>query len=117
MAGHDWLDILTALTGILLGLGGIGALVTALIYLFKARGEGRKIHANTDHTEAETISLWQDIADRSANKALKLDTRVSVLEALVAKQAKELTRLRDWAERLVKQVIELGAEPVKIGPE
>jgi dihydroxyacetone kinase len=117
MAGHDWLDVLTALAGNLLGLGGIGALVTALIYLFKARGEGRKIHADTDKTEAETISLYQNIADRSADRALKLDIRVSVLEALVAKQAKELQRVRDWAERLVKQVIELGAEPVKIGPE
>jgi hypothetical protein len=85
--------------------------------VFKIRGEGRKIHANTDKTEAETISLWQDIADRSANKALKLDTRVAVLEALVAEQAKELARFRDWAERLVKQVIELGGEPVKIRPE
>lgn len=116
-AGHDWLDVLAAVAGILLGLGGIGALITALIYVFKVRGEGRKIHADTDKTEAETISLWQNIADRSANKALKLDTRVAVLEALVAKQAKELTRLRDWAERLVKQVYELGGEPVKIRPE
>ena len=121
IASHDWLDVLTALAGILLGLGGIGALITALIYVFKVKTEKRAVNAETEKTEAETISIYQNIADRSAERALKLDIRITTLEALVQKQAAELQRLREenadlreWAERLVHQVHGLGAEPVKI---
>jgi len=135
---HDWLDVLAAAAGILLGLGGIGALITALIYVFKVKTENRKAKAETEHTEADTASIYQDIADRSAERSLKLDIRVAVLESLIVKQAKELQRLpileaivekqakelqrlreenadlRDWAERLVHQVQGLGGQPVGI---
>jgi hypothetical protein len=120
---HDWLDVLAAIARILIGLGGIGALITALIYVTKIRTEKRLANAGTNKVEAETASIYQDIADRSAERALKLDIRMSVLEKIVEKQAKELQRLReenadlrDWAERLVHQVIGLGVEPVKIRP-
>jgi hypothetical protein len=121
IASHDWLDVLTVLASILLGLGGIGALITALIYVLKVKTEKRAVNAVTEKTEAETISIYQNIADRSAERALKLDIRITTLEALVQKQAAELQRLREenadlreWAERLVHQVQGLGAEPVKI---
>lgn len=137
---HDWLDVLAAIAGILIGLGGIGALITALIYVFKIRTEKKATQAETRHIDAETSSLYQDIADRSAERSLKLDIRVNILETLIVKQTKELQRLpileaivekqakelqrlreenadlRDWAERLVHQVIGLGVEPVKIRP-
>jgi hypothetical protein len=135
---HDWLDVLAAVAGILIGLGGIGALITALIYVTKIRTEKKASQAETRHIDAETSSLYQDIADRSAERSLKLDIRVAVLEALIVKQSKELQRLpileaivekqakelqrlreenadlRDWAERLVHQVQGLGGQPVGI---
>jgi hypothetical protein len=110
---HDWLDVLAGIAGILLGLGGLGALVTAIIYLFKMRTENRKTKVETNKTEAETIVIYQNIAERSADKALKLDARVTTLEALVDKQAKEIRRLSDENAELRRQIAALSVKPVR----
>lgn len=131
-AGHDWLDVATMIAGLLLALGGISSLIGAFIVLSKARGERSKLGADTRLVEADTAQIYQKIADRAAERALKLDERVQQLETQVDAQqktieilqcenvslradheklAEEFERVLRGAHVLHDQVIELNGEP------
>ncbi|MFZ6029967.1 MAG: hypothetical protein ACOYYS_19815 [Chloroflexota bacterium] len=126
--GHAWLDAVIALGGILVGLGGPASLVGAAILLYKARTERRKLSADTELVEAETMEKYQAIADRAADRALRLDERVKQLEETVRQQQivietlqcenaalradiDEFDKVLVGAHVLHDQVIELKGEP------
>lgn len=54
-----------------------------------------------------------DLSDAWEKFSAPLMARLEQLEKRVIDQEVEITDLRGWAERLVKQVIELGGEPVQ----
>jgi uncharacterized coiled-coil protein SlyX len=97
-----------------LDLAGIAALIATGIVVWKAFFETRA-------TSADTASKYEELANRSAERALSLDSRVSDLEKRIDEQQQtieslrcENADLRDWAERLVHQVQSLGGAPVEI---
>lgn len=110
-----------AIIGMIGGLSGLAALIDA----FSRR---KKSKVDNELAEAETASKYLEIADRAAEKALKLDTRVIELEGKVSEQSRmineqsrmihdlqcENAALREWAGRLVHQVQAFGGTPVEI---
>ena len=110
----------------------IGALIGNVIMWRKLPHETKEIDARAESQDADTASKYQAIADKAAERALrleermeakvlKLECRVDELESEVAKLTEEInwqrtenSNLRDWAERLVHQVQSLGGEPVKL---
>ena len=87
------------------------AITSALVAAYIAI---RKTPAEVDNLASTTADKWQQIADRAAEKALKLDERVTEMEGELRCMREENEDLRDWAERLVHQIRMLGQEPVKI---
>ena len=99
----------------------VGALIGSVLAWRKTPHETKEIDSRTEGQDADTISKYQVIADRAAERALKLEKRVDDLECEVAKLKEEnrQTReenldLRDWADRLVHQVKSLGGDPVRL---
>ena len=71
-------------------------------------------------TEADTADKYQQIADRAATRALRLEDRIDNLEKenyetnQKLKQVMiELATYKRWTERLVHQIRSLGQDPVK----
>lgn len=89
----------------LFGLIGIvlGALITA--YFLK-----RKNNAEAQKTEAETVQLYQNIADRAAEKALKLEDRITALERILEKKDQRIEELEKANESKDKQIISLQCQ-------
>lgn len=85
-------DRLLDIFAILFGVGGIGSF---LLSVKRSRAQN-------------TLDLSQAWAEFAA----PLMQRLSCLEEKVQEQDVEISDLRDWAERLVKQVIALGGTPV-----
>jgi len=101
------MDSFAFIVGVIGGLSGVAALIDAA--------------SRRRASRADTMAKYQEIADRAAERALKLDERVIELETKVNEQAAlihnlqcENADLRDWAERLVHQVQALGGSPVEI---
>lgn len=92
-----------------------------IIALRKAPHEVRQLEVGAKNTEADVASKYQSIAEKAAERALKLDDRMLTLEKeneLLRSEMNALKAsnedLREWADRLVHQVIGLGGTPVKI---
>lgn len=95
---------------------GIGSLVIAGVALYKAMKSTPKELRTSD---ANVADIYEDIATKSAEKALKLQTRVACLEEDLSKVQDQLRDrdmqiedLKDWANRLVHQVSSLGGTSV-----
>jgi phenylalanyl-tRNA synthetase alpha subunit len=93
------------------------------------------LHKREDKkTDADVADKYQQIADRAAERALKLEDRIDLLttqidqlkadNATQAKAYEALTKAyiilaqehriyKSWVERLVRQIKELGYEPVQ----
>jgi hypothetical protein len=111
-------SLLTALSSLAAMLVSIGALYIAW----------KKAPAERESIEVDTASKYQIIADKAAERALKLDERVNELEDQLVEKDKEIADLRlgytqlkqenmdlrDWAERLAYQVQSQGLVPVKM---
>lgn len=95
-------------------IGSIAAIVTAVGGLIVIIRSKRILIA-------DVAGKYQQIAMTAAEQALKLQERIVSLEervdTVVAENRRlrdENVRLRDWAERLVRQVQKLGADPVEL---
>jgi peptidoglycan hydrolase CwlO-like protein len=111
-------SFLTSLSSLMALLVAAGSMYIAL----------KKAPVDTENTRVDTATKYQLIADAAAERALKLDKRVMELEqkvdeqdAKIEKQDKEIVQyqreiadLRDWAERLVHQLLSENITPVKI---
>ncbi len=88
----------------------------------------KKAPVDNENTKVDTATKYQIIADKAAERALKLEQRVIELEQKVDEQdikigsqegeilkyQREIADLRDWAERLVHQLQSEDITPVKI---
>ena len=136
-SGSDWLNIVSIVGGLVIG-SGMASMIVALIAMYKARSERKKTIADADLVEAETTEKYQLIADRAADRALKLDDRIKHLESTVQQQQLEIGALQcenqllrtdhqkladDFdhvligAHMLHDQVIEMNGEPRYEPPE
>lgn len=88
----DTVDRVLSIAAILFGGGGI---LSFLLNLRRARAQNA----------LDLSSAW-------ATFAQPLMTRLEELEAKVPELEDEINDLRGWAERLVKQVLDLGGTPV-----
>lgn len=125
-------------------ISGLIAVVISLIGVYialrRAPFEFRKLGTAADASKADTAGKYQEIADRAAERALKLDEQVVQLQTISQKQGGEIralrtendqmretineqgceirglrndnTELRVWSARLTQQVIELNGIPV-----
>jgi len=96
-------DLLTAIAAVLLSLPGI-----------LAYWQNRKKNAvETAKTDAETENVHADVADKWAKQVGDLLKRVEGLEVKVRTLELDNADLRDWAERLRRQVriLNPSAEP------
>lgn len=90
---------------LILGIVGIvGSLAATTIALRKQPHEIKKM-------DAEATNLYAEAMEKAQNAFL---CRIDNLEKRVTYLEEENSLLRDWAERLVYQVRQLGHEPVKI---
>jgi len=122
----DW--TLTLLLAALAALPGLYA-----AFFREPRKDAAAIHktaAEAGRIEEETEALKLERAEKLAAKVEELEARIEALEARIEAlelQVRELWdentllrqengELRDWAERLVKQVYRLGAKPVLLRP-
>jgi len=89
----------------IVGLGGsVGAIFIALR---KAPFENRNLDASASKGYLEALKLADERMSKVEETARKLETRVAMLE-------EENEALKEWAERLTKQVRSLGGNPVKL---
>ena len=99
-------------------ISGIAALLLSIVALYKA-------FKQTSHditiTEASASKAFQEAANMAAERALSLEKRMKEMEEKILVLQLELIEtkeindcLKDWAERLVHQVISLGGDPVKM---
>ncbi len=86
------LDRLFDVFAILFGVGGVGSLLLSI-----------------RRTKAQNAL---DLSSAWASFAAPLMKRLDCLEETVKDQESEISDLRGWAERLAKQVVELGGIPV-----
>ena len=100
------------------GLGVIVALVVSVAGIalawFKSRPELLKL-------DAETSEIFQQMLEKEVNKGIARDntilgmkTRIACLEAELENMCNERDALKDWADRLVKQVVAAGKTPAKM---
>lgn len=101
----------------------IGSFTTTIVAAYKSLKMSRREFASS---EADAIEKYQKIAQIAADRALKLDERITRLEDerdelkkvireqrdMIEKQGREIALLSAWASRLVHQVKSLGVEPV-----
>jgi hypothetical protein len=85
-------DVILDVLAILFGVGGIGS-----FFLSMKRSKAQNA--------LDLSSAWEKLAQ-------PLMERLECLERQLKDQEVEINDLRGWAERLVKQVRELGGEPV-----
>jgi len=120
---NDWLPLLLAL---------IAALPGWYAAFFREPKKDRaailKTHADAEKVAEEVEIMRLDRAERLANKVTELETRLDELETENETLKKSIVRiesenlalrqengdLRDWAERLVKQIYGLGDTPVSL---
>lgn len=125
-------------------ISGLVAVVIAVIGMIvairKSPHEIRSIDAQTDVSEANTAEKYQQIADRAAERALKLDEQIVQLQEISQRQSGEIRKmkaensqlsktvefqgveikklqvendeLRVWSARLTQQVIDAGGIPI-----
>lgn len=81
----------------------------------------RKLPHETHGIDASAVESYERAVTSAANRAVKLEERISHLEKITADQndridalEQENSDLRDWVERLVHQVQSLGHDPVKM---
>ena len=71
--------------------------------------------------DAETSEIFQQMLEREVKKGIAKDktilgmkTQIACLEAELENMCNERDALKDWADRLVKQVVAAGRTPVKM---
>lgn len=101
----------------------IGSLVTSSIAAIRTL---QMLRPERTLSSADAISKFEEVANRAAERALKLDARIEKLEeerdalkvliekqrAIIDRQQREIELMTTWATRLVHQVRSLGAIPV-----
>ena len=92
----------------------IGAVITLILAYRKAPHENRSL-------DAGAAKVYQETAQLAAEHANRLEARIVILEQRTASQEERILALeaenadlKDWARRLVNQVISLGGSPVKL---
>ena len=98
----DWLQIVS----IIFGVGGIGSFLLS-------------IKRSKSQNTLDLSSAWEKFAAPLIEREEYLETRtheqdkeITSLIEQVSDQESEIEDLRGWAERLVRQIIELGGVPV-----
>ena len=98
----DWLQIVS----IIFGVGGIGSFLLS-------------IKRSKSQNTLDLSSAWEKFAAPLMERVTYLETRtheqdkeITSLIEQVSDQESEIEDLRGWAERLVRQIIELGGVPV-----
>lgn len=120
------LDLIIGIAGV------IGSMAAIFLALRKYPHESRNLDAQASKGFAEAAKLSEEAAKLSASRAAislseleeykhetnleiqALRTEINDLKAELRERDERLEDLRDWAERLVHQVMSLGGEPVKI---
>lgn len=116
----------------------VAALVAVVISVRKAPKELKQLDVSVDSGEADVAAKYQQIADRAAESALKLDARVQQLEEKVMTQQATIDdlkcenaelrldheKLSDEFDRVVagahvlhKQVVGLNEAPLYVPPD
>ena len=102
-AGHDWLDVVEVITALILAIGALGGIIG--YSLRKA-----KVGSETKNLDAQTIQLYQTIADNAAERALKLEQRISVLEKTIDSKDKRIDELETANTEKDKQIKDLRCQ-------
>jgi hypothetical protein len=100
------------------GLGIVVALVVSLagivLAVLKSKPEMLRL-------DAETSEIFQEMLAKEVQKGIAKDTtiiamkiRIDFLEAELKQMCEERDDLKDWANRLVKQVVAANKTPVKM---
>ena len=110
----------------------IAAVILASLAVYKAfraqRYDERLARAASSKGDADAAASYEELADRAASRAIKLQDQIDELRSQDDVQQKEIDDLkadsrekdcliedlREWAERLVHQVISLGGKPVEL---
>lgn len=90
------LETIVQILSIVFGVGGIGSFFLS----------ARRTQAQND---LDISTAWEKFS-------APLLQRIEHLEKITAEQENTISDLRGWAQRLVKQIIELGGEPVPFIP-
>jgi uncharacterized coiled-coil protein SlyX len=98
----QWLDVIT----ILFGAGGVASFLLS-------------IKRSKSQNTLDLSSAWEKFAAPLMERVTYLETRtheqdaeICALNEKVTDQETEIEDLRGWAERLVRQIIDLGGTPV-----
>ena len=97
----DWQQIMIAIVG----AGGVGASIQAVVTLLRSRQQARIELANSSTTNAQTV------ADMAFAMADRLDKRVTALEAQNRDLNKTVSRLKLWAYDVSRRWQELRQHP------
>lgn len=91
----------------------IGALVPIIVFYLQRKRDNKRY-------DAELSERYQKIALQESKHRVELEQRLNEkiveLQSQVEEQKEEIEDLRGWAERLVKQVRDLGGTPIEFVP-
>ena len=102
-------------------LEGIGVVVAIAVSLFGLVMAWLKSKPEMLRLDAETSEIFQQMLEKEVQKSIAKDTTIQKMKMRIASLESELENLcaenndlKDWADRLVKQVVAAGKTPVKM---
>lgn len=120
-------DVIKTVVEVLLGIGGLSGLVSALINRHKSKAEAKNIQSQTKNLDAKTgqeipanaagslVDTSGDVIEQYrkllSDYQLETDKKIDNLQKMLGAYAKRITYLMGGIQTLVKQVVDLGHDP------